>query len=84
MSDYYTTEAPEDIPPKANWKQEPWTNNVVEYRGFKIGVPNNEFPYLLGIDTDIPQLQGTFTKLRQAEMAIDAHLMTNRESRGTP
>jgi hypothetical protein len=74
MSDYYTTEAREDIPPKSNWDDATPSTNVIEYKGFKIGIPNREFPYLLGIDTDIPDLSGTFTKLRQAEIAIDAYL----------
>jgi len=74
MTDYYTTQAPEDIPPKARWTEEGWTNRVTEYKGFKIGVPDIEFPYLLGIDTDIPELQGSFTKLREAQNRIDAYL----------
>jgi hypothetical protein len=75
FKDFYTETYPEDVPPKATWNGEGWQNKVTEYKGFRIGVPNNEFPYLVGVlDTDIPELQGTFTKLRQAETAIDVYL----------
>jgi hypothetical protein len=74
MSDYYTINIPEDIPPKAHWDGIGWQNKVTEYKGFKIGVLNNELPYLLAIETDIPELSGGFTKRREAQNAIDNYL----------
>jgi hypothetical protein len=68
-----TTRA-EDIPPKATWDGQGWQNKVTEYRGFKIGVPNLEFPYMLGIETVVPRLQGLYTKMAQAKIAIDTYL----------
>jgi hypothetical protein len=72
--DYHTGSMPEDIPPRAPWNGVAEKGKVVEYRGFKIGIPNCEFPYLWGIDTDQSELSGTYTKLREAQNAIDAYL----------
>jgi hypothetical protein len=79
--EYQTTTAGEDIPPKSLWDGDGWKNNITEYNGFNVGIPDQEFPYLLAIDTDIPELQGIFTKLQQAKNAIDNYLQNNIQTR---
>jgi len=81
------TNYPADIPAKASWDDATSSAaNLVEYRNFKISIPNMEFPYLWGIDTDIPKLGGTFTNIQHARAAIDNYLGTlpEWEGRGTP
>jgi hypothetical protein len=84
-SDYHRGNTPEDIPPRQVWNGIAEKAHARDYRGFKIGIPNYEFPYLWGIDTDLPELQGSFTKLREAQIAVDAYLSTipKKERRDT-
>jgi hypothetical protein len=84
-SDYHKGNTPGDIAPRQVWNGVAEKASVREYRGFKIGIPNYEFSYLWGIDTDLPELQGTFTKLREAQTAIDVYLdaMDKSERRDT-